>query len=69
MATRTKVESSPSLLEEGLEGVSVNVEGLEAGPIVASVPPKKRDSILKTIGAEAKDAFGMGKVNVPATAS
>ena len=71
VTTRTKVENQPSLLEEEWEGVSMHVEDFEAESIaIASVPVKeKRNSFLKTIGAEVKDVFGMGKENVPTTAA
>ena len=71
VTTRTKVENQPSLLEEEWEGVSMHVEDFEAEPIaIANVPVKeKRNSFLKTIGAEMKDVFGMGKENVPTTAA
>ena len=67
---RAKVENQPSLLEDELEGVSMDVEDLEPQTVIADVPAKdKRDSFFQTIGAELKDAFGTGKESVPAATS
>jgi centromeric protein E len=70
VSTKTKAENQPSLLEEEWEGVSMHVEDFEAETVITGAPSKeKRSSFLRTIGAEVKDVFGMGKENVPATAS
>ena len=44
----------------------MHVEDLEPEAVIASIP-SKRGSLLKTIGAEVKDMFGMGKENMPTT--
>jgi len=68
MSTQVKVENQPSLLEEEWEGVSMHVEDFEPEAVAMSIPSKeKRSSFLKTIGAEVKDVFGMGKENMPTT--
>ena len=66
VSTKAKVEGQPSLLEEEWEGVSMHVEDFEPEAVIASIP-SKRGSFLKTIGAEVKDVFGMGKENLPTT--
>lgn len=72
-STKTKLENQPSLFEEEWEGVSMHAEDFESEALAAlnaTIPVKeKRNSFLKTIGAEVKDVFGMGKENLPATAS
>lgn len=72
-SAKTRAENQPSLLEEEWEGVSMNADDFESDAMMtvnAAVPVKeKRTSFLKTIGAEVKDVFGMGKENVPAAAS
>jgi centromeric protein E len=72
-STKTKLEHQPSLLEEEWEGVSMHAEDFESEAMMtvsAAAPVKdKRNSFLRSIGAEVKDAFGMGKENVPATVS
>ena len=68
---RAKAENQPSLLEEW-EGVSMHAEDFEAETMITAAAPlkeEKRGSFLKMIGVEVKDVFGMGKENVPATAS
>ena len=64
VSTKAKVEGQPSLFEEEWEGVSMHVEDFEPEAVITSVP-SKRGSFLKTIGAEVKDVFGMGKENMP----
>jgi len=66
VSTKAKVDGQPSLMEEEWEGVSMHVEDFEPETVIASIP-SKRGSFLKTIGAEVKDVFGMGKENMPAT--
>ena len=66
VSTKAKVEGQPSLMEEEWEGVSMHVEDFEPETVIASIPSKK-GSFLKTIGAEVKDVFGMGKENMPTT--
>ena len=56
-------------MEEEWEGVSMHVEDFEPEAVMMSIPSKeKRSSFLKTIGAEVKDVFGMGKENMPTAA-
>jgi len=70
VSTKAKVEGQPSLMEEEWEGVSMHVEDFEPETVITSILSKeKRGSFFKTIGAEVKDVFGMGKENVPATTS
>ena len=71
-STKKKLENQPSLLEEEWEGVSMHAEDFEAETMITAAAPlkeEKRGSFLKMIGVEVKDVFGMGKENVPATAS
>jgi centromeric protein E len=71
-STKTKMENQPSLLEEEWEGVSMHAEDFEAETMITAAAPlrdEKRGSFLKMIGVDVKEVFGMGKENVPATAS
>ena len=72
-SAKTRMENQPSLLEEEWEGVSMIADDFEGDAMMtvnAAVPVKeKRTSFFRTIGAEVKDVFGMGKENVPAAAS
>jgi hypothetical protein len=67
------MENQPSLLEEEWEGVSMQVEDFENEAMAmmntAAQVKEKRNSFFKAFGAEVMDVFGMGKENMPATAS
>src|ERR1700742_1725972 len=64
VSTKVKVEDQPSLWGEW-EGVSMRVEDFEPEMIITSILLKS--SFLKFIGVEVKDAFRMGKEDVPTT--
>lgn len=72
-AAKARMENQPSLLEEEWEGISMHAEDFESEAMVAvkaAAPVKeRRNSFFKAIGVEVKDVFGMGKENVPTTAS
>ena len=68
VSTKTKVVGQPNLLGEECKGISIHMEDFEPGTVIMSIPLReKRDSFLKTIGAEMKDVFWMGKEDMPAT--